>query len=202
MHFICISVEHFSWTAWNNTLTWNWRVKLFSQQSGNGHTDGRTLSNLLSTCSRKYVHEDENICFVMDVGFKRPENKGPVPGGLSYQNTLIQSTIIPKNSRLIYKIQISFYDILANFHMLLYRSKPIHLTSILRWTLLLRLNLLKSILSYQGTWQGPSLVSIQVESAWIRILSLKILHLFLDQLGVCKNKKTHLHEFPEYEPLN
>ncbi len=34
--------------------------------------------------------------------------KGPVPGGLSYQNTRFQSTIIPKNSHQIYKIQISF----------------------------------------------------------------------------------------------
>ena len=36
-------------------------------------------------------------------------------GGLSYQNTRFQSTIIPKNSHPIYKIQILFYNILANF---------------------------------------------------------------------------------------
>ncbi len=41
--------------------------------------------------------------------------KGHVPGGLSYQNTRFKSTIIPKNNHPIYKIQISFYNILANF---------------------------------------------------------------------------------------
>ena len=64
--------------------------------------------------------------------------------------------------------------------------------SFLRWILMVRFNLPKPMLSYQRAWQGSSLVSIQVESAWIWILSLKIIHLFLDQLGVCKNKKNTL----------
>ncbi len=46
--------------------------------------------------------------------------EGPCTGGLSYHNTQCQSTIIPKNSHPIYKIQISFYNILANFDFTCY----------------------------------------------------------------------------------
>ncbi len=51
--------------------------------------------------------------------------QGPVPGGLSYQNTQFQSTIIPKICHSIYKIQISFYNILANFDFTCYTTLSI-----------------------------------------------------------------------------